>query len=309
MKSLIELLEHNSTRRTIFGAGLFAALSLRASGTALAGKKHKKRKHHRGKSVQGTIVGGRPVMQGDYPFVLAFVRKATPETVYEKQFCGGSLIDATHVLTAGHCTGKELFQHPDRYSVVIGRWNLMDPTQGEIFEIIAAAAHPGFDLSKGTNDAAVLTLGRPVDTSTYLPISLPGPEDKVFEQPGAMLTVAGWGSTVQQIPGHSQLPDFPADMLATDVPYVDDAITLEAYSHKKGGMPVNIATNFGAGIEGKDSCQGDSGGPIFAKRPDGSFVQIGVVSRGTGCGAPTFPGIYTRISNPDILAWIRSFLT
>jgi secreted trypsin-like serine protease len=307
MKSLAEFLDTKANRRGILGAGLFASLSLRATDTVLAGKKHKKRKQ-RGKNVQGTIVGGKPVMQGDYPFVLAFVRKATPETVYDKQFCAGSLIDATHVLTAGHCTGKEIFQHPQRYAVVIGRWNLMDPTQGEIVEISAAAAYPGFNGSKGLNDAAVLTLGRPVDTTRYQPISLPEPEDKVFEQPGAMLTVAGWGSSVQQVPGVKRRPDFPPDMLEVDVPYVDDAITLAAYSQKKGGTPLNMATNFGAGIEGKDSCQGDSGGPIFAKRPDGSFVQIGIVSKGTGCGAAGFPGIYTRISNPEILAWITSYI-
>jgi hypothetical protein len=46
--------------------------------------------------------------------------------------------------------------------------------------------------------------------------------------------------------------------------------------------------------KGKDSCQGDSGGPLVCNI-DGKAVSSGIVSGGTGCADPRFPGIYTNV--------------
>lgn len=35
-------------------------------------------------------------------------------------------------------------------------------------------------------------------------------------------------------------------------------------------------------------------------------VLVGLVSYGTGCGIPGFPGVYTEVNNPSIRAWISS---
>jgi trypsin len=55
----------------------------------------------------------------------------------------------------------------------------------------------------------------------------------------------------------------------------------------------------------KDSCQGDSGGPLFATVA-GRRIQIGIVSYGTGCGLPKFPGVYSEVNNAQIRGWITS---
>nr|CAD7451214.1 unnamed protein product [Timema bartmani] len=42
--------------------------------------------------------------------------------------------------------------------------------------------------------------------------------------------------------------------------------------------------------------QGDSGGALLAEDFYGRMVVAGIVSWGLGCGRPTNPGVYTKVS-------------
>ncbi|KAF0304745.1 Phenoloxidase-activating factor 3 [Amphibalanus amphitrite] len=69
--------------------------------------------------------------------------------------------------------------------------------------------------------------------------------------------------------------------------------------------------NDGSCRGGVDACEvssgaeGDSGGPLMERRDEFNrqrWYTIGVVSFGTGCGNPVFPGLYTRVDH--FLDWI-----
>uniref|UniRef100_A0A672FJ68 Peptidase S1 domain-containing protein n=1 Tax=Salarias fasciatus TaxID=181472 RepID=A0A672FJ68_SALFA len=57
---------------------------------------------------------------------------------------------------------------------------------------------------------------------------------------------------------------------------------------------------------GRDACQGDSGGPLVS-RQGGVWVQLGIVSFGSGCANPGLPGVYTRVSR--YMSWINGRIT
>lgn len=57
-----------------------------------------------------------------------------------------------------------------------------------------------------------------------------------------------------------------------------------------------------AGIPGGgvDTCQGDSGGPLMYHSD--LWQVVGIVSWGHGCGGPSTPGVYTKVT--AYLNWI-----
>ena len=64
----------------------------------------------------------------------------------------------------------------------------------------------------------------------------------------------------------------------------------------RGFIKTNVMLCAGEEDGGKDACNGDSGGPLLEKMSDGSIVQVGIVSFGSGCARANRPGIYTRVS-------------
>lgn len=86
-------------------------------------------------------------------------------------------------------------------------------------------------------------------------------------------------------------------------------IVSKDYCNKKlptiGGIDSSRMCAGGEG--GKDACSGDSGGPLLRSGSENlnakpKWYQEGIVSKGTGCGIPGYPAVYTRVAH--YMDWI-----
>lgn len=246
-----------------------------------------------GDTVQPEVIGGTPVPDGKYPFVVALLNRNYGSTTKQQQFCGGSLIDRDSVLTAAHCvTGTSA--RPLR--VTVGR-TILNSSQGQVRRVAKIFVNPRYNgRANSTYDSAVLKLSRPVVRIT--PVRLATARQNFLETPGRPAFVAGWGNTIQQPVYGNNGTHYPNQMREARLPIVSDRVGERAY-----GTDFFPKLMVAAGRTGKDTCQGDSGGPLFAPVA-GRYTQIGLTSFGAGCGARGYPGVYTEIN----AAGVRSFI-
>lgn len=221
------------------------------------------------------IIGGDPANPDDWPFFVSLGRG--PASVYNMPFCGGSLIHPNWVLTAAHCVDAIDFAP----TVTISRPDLEEAT-GQTRKVEGIYIYSGYDgFETYSGDAALLYFSDPLDVTTaVLPENTPA-ED-------VLARVAGFGAT--------EYSDGSAELLDVDVRTVSDEYCSYAYGESF------IAENmFCAGDDGRDSCYGDSGGPLTV----GGQLQ-GIVSWGSDCADPDFPGVYSRVTY--FRPWIDSAL-
>jgi secreted trypsin-like serine protease len=241
------------------------------------------------------IVGGTEVSNGKYRFVAALLDKRYGSTAYQRQFCGGSLIDRDSVLTAAHCV---VGTSPGSLRVIVGR-TALNSDQGQVREVSTKFVHPDYHGSRSNRyDAAVLNLRRPVSGIT--PIMLSASNHNSLEKAGRRATIAGWGNTSAQPAGGSAESSYPNRMRQAEVPMVSDAKAKNVY-----GRAFSRALMVAAGKVEKDTCQGDSGGPIFRQVSDG-YRQIGITSFGAGCGDENYPGVYAEVNAPSMRNFIMN---
>ncbi|XP_032527749.2 proclotting enzyme [Danaus plexippus] len=232
------------------------------------------------------IVGGHNAELNEWPWIVALFNNG-------RQFCGGSLIDDRHVLTAAHCVAHMTSLDVARLTARLGDYNIRTNTETQHVErrIKRVVRHRGFDMRTLYNDVAVLTLDQPVTfTKNIRPVCLPG---GARAYSGLIATVIGWGSLRESGPQPSILQEVSIPI------WSNNECRLKYGSAAPGGIVDHMLC---AGKASMDSCSGDSGGPLMVN--EGSrWTQVGVVSWGIGCGKGQYPGVYTRITS--FLPWIQ----
>ncbi|XP_066247141.1 proclotting enzyme [Euwallacea similis] len=245
-------------------------------------------------SAKFRVVGGEEALPGRWPWMAAIFLHGSRRTEF---WCGGSLISATHVLTAAHCT-RDSRQRPfsaRQFTVRLGDIDLKrddEPSAPVTFKVAEIRAHKQFSRVGFYNDIAILKLDRPARKSKYIiPICLPPPDLRQEQFAGRRSTVVGWGTTFYG--GKESTVQRQAIL-----PIWRNEDCNQAYFQP-------ITSNFicaGYSEGGTDACQGDSGGPLMLNW-ETKWIQVGVVSFGNKCGEPGYPGVYTRVT--EYLDWIK----
>ncbi|XP_050711428.1 venom protease-like [Eriocheir sinensis] len=242
------------------------------------------------------VVGGEISAPGEWPWLAAVGTKR--RSTFTNQ-CGGALITRHHVVSAQHCFQNEAFA-PN--TVRLGEYDLTrtDDVPFGVTQDFAITQRliKDYNPTSLENDIVILVLDGEVKLSEYVqPVCLPfNYRNDDFSD--KFLAVAGWGKT-----------DFKTDSFSDVVQYVllpvvNTSRCADSYSHSQGSIqPVIDDRNLCAGNGTKDSCSGDSGGPLhYLSLSDGRYYLTGIVSFGSGCGDPDYPGVYTRITR--FLDWI-----
>ncbi|MCC6314001.1 MAG: serine protease [Thermomicrobiales bacterium] len=241
---------------------------------------------------------------GKYRFMAVVMNLDRGRSREARRWCGGSVIARRYVLTAAHCV---VDYRPSSLRVAVDRTRYKS-NRGVTVGVKRIRIHPNYNpMQSSQYDVAVLRLDGKARRSRN--IRVVGVNDTRFEQTGQPVRVAGWGGVRAQDPLSLVPPQvYPNAMREVGVLAVDNAQCVSDYASIGSQYPsllVYPETMLCASAPRADSCQGDSGGPLFAVTPNGSYVQVGIVSFGYGCAQNGYPGVYTRLSNPSINAFIR----
>lgn len=233
------------------------------------------------------IVGGTVAPPHLHPFQVAILQKNRPNN-YKAQFCGGSLVANQYIITAAHCSDMLA----ENVAVLVGTRTLTGKGTSNRVDVSEIYIHPKYQISSYDYDVAVWKLAKPVYGIPFAKLPVRGTDPR----PSTSTTVSGWGTMKYKE------DDYPRELRSVSVPVVERT-TCNSVDSYNGAITPRM---FCAGQKGKDACQADSGGPIT--RSPSNKILIGVVSFGTGCGWARYPGVYTRLANPEIFDFVVSKL-
>ncbi|NJK62977.1 MAG: trypsin-like serine protease [Synechococcaceae cyanobacterium SM2_3_1] len=237
------------------------------------------------------VIGGTPVAEGDWPWVVGIVRANNPDN-YLAQFCAGTLIASNWVLTAAHClfgSGNQPSSSTE-INVLVGTQDL--DVGGQRIGVAEIRIHPNYLPAAGTlggSDIALVRLSEPV----FIPgVPLIGPGDEVLISAGTLATVLGWGAIFPGGPDRDPF-GFPSLLQQATVPIVSNATCNSPSAYAGDVTDTMLCAGFDLG--NIDACSGDSGGPLLVW--DGQqWRQTGIVSWGeASCNEPLAYGVYSRI--------------
>jgi len=209
--------------------------------------------------------------------------------------CGGSILDATHVVTAAHCVYDEdtgVITSPSALTVRAGITSRF--SAGQHPAVVGVTLNPAYNPYEATGDAAVLTLQAPgftLNGTTVAAIALSDPSTAI--EPTTSLRLSGWGSTAQRSPDDTTMGTAANDLQVANGLHTSTACAT-VYA------PFDDDQLLCAGQANLDACQGDSGGPLAVPTGGGAFALAGIVSGGAGCAWPGYPGYYARVANAQL---------
>ncbi|HVK23369.1 MAG TPA: trypsin-like serine protease [Actinokineospora sp.] len=254
-------------RKTLFKASLLAAGLATALATTVGQAAAAPPSSQPG-DVSPQVVGGTLATKGEFPWL-----------VHLSMGCGGAMYTEQIVLTAAHCldgTGPDT-----SISVIYGVVDRQDPARITRTSTYVHSA-PGFTGVTTGKDWALVKLNAPITGAALLPITT------TTAYNNGTFDIVGWGGTSE---GGNAMNRYASK---AKVPFVDDTTCTAQASYPNLVKSDSICAGYKEG--GVDTCQGDSGGPMARRDANNNWVQVGIVSWGSGCARPDKYGIYTEVS-------------
>jgi hypothetical protein len=248
------------------------------------------------------IVGGQESSISQFPwqvFVLLVAEEGRKTTVVS---CGGSILDASHILTAAHCVDHDgtTTQYPTGdFTVLAGATDVSRylsfgrvPSGAQESAVSGVRTHPYYSVLPAIkDDVAVLTLSEPLELSAERnTAAIPLVPAGATPAPGTTLTVSGYG---KQNGAEGVEPS--GKLFSTTLTAVGSDACRET-------VGVNSAVLLCASGASSATCQGDSGGPLVEGDP---AVEVGIVDFGPeGCPAGQVDG-FTNLAAPEVRAFVE----
>jgi hypothetical protein len=244
----------------------------------------------------GAVVGGQDVNSiGDAPYQVALIRNDR-----DALWCGGSIRDEQHIITAAHCVfdnslgsaGQPV--RPESIDVFAGSKDIGATSNYWQVPVKSISFDEDYDPATFDHDAAILTLNGNLSRVTHQVESIDLYSDNGLPLPSTA-TITGWGQR-----GNGTYPRIL--QIATNVPIFDKQRCVDAYP----GFDVSSMICAGGDNAPSDACFGDSGGPLVVPDDIGAPRLLGIVSFGpaSGCRIRGFPGGYTAADDDEIASYL-----
>ena len=242
---------------------------------------------------------------GEWPHMCAILQEREVPTPYggaeliTEYKCGGSLISAGIVLTAGHCVSSV---EPSTMIVRCGEWDTQQ--ENEVLghqdrKVVNTVTHPGFIESNLHNDLALVFLDHDMELTANVDTMCMPQQGERMDITNCVAT--GWGKDRFGDEG-----EYQTLLQQVTLPKVQHDYCQKALSKNRLGNKFQLHSSFtcAGGLGRDDTCTGDGGSPLVCPsqaRP-GQFVQAGIVSWGLGCGQDGVPGVYADVE--EAMCWV-----
>ncbi|XP_016934109.1 serine protease 1 [Drosophila suzukii] len=232
-------------------------------------------------SITGRITNGKVAVADQFPYQVGLAFSSSGGSWW----CGGSIIGASWVLTAAHCT--------DGATSVTINYGATVRTSPKFTQTVASKnfiQHESYQSLLIRNDISLIKTDPIAFSAAVNEIALPAESSTYSTYVGKTAVASGWGLTSDS-----------ATAVAKDLQYVDLTVIEKSVCQKTYGTMIVTDRVVCVDTTSKAStCQGDSGGPLALEG-----VLIGATSFGSSSGCEAgLPAAFTNVSY--FRSWIKT---